>query len=895
MNNYLDSKEKIIEELGSNIETGLSSEGVLESKALYGENAFSQEKQTPLWKRILEALREPMIFILIIAAAITIGVNVFKILNGQHGEFIESVGILIAISLSTFITLYMEGRSKKAFEALNKMKENIAIKTLRNGQITLIPQKDLVVGDIILVETGDKIPVDARLLFSTDLQADESALTGESLAVSKDSERKIKLENTPLAERFNMIYGGTYITAGSGKAIITQVGDSTEFGKIADELKRQDKTTTPLQEKLTKLGKTISYLGISLATFIFLIQFVKLYLAGTMNFDTVSETFISSIVLIVAAVPEGLPTIVAASLAINIIKMAKEKALVKNLIASETVGAINIICSDKTGTLTENKMTVVKVFQENRFINPEEVSSEKLLTNFAINSTAHLESSENGIQQFIGSPTECALLIVHDHRDKEGYLEKRKDAEITFIYPFSSEEKNMTTILHEYDKTIAYTKGSTEKIISLCSKVMTKEGPVDLNVHIKDIEEQVHYFENQAMRLIGFAHRELKESYDFGDDRREIEKEMIFDGFVVIKDPIRKEVYGAINSCRDAGIGIKMLTGDNLVTAKAIAAELGIIDKNSLVLKAANVEEMSDAELESKIDNIKVIARSTPLVKLRIVNMLKKRGNVVAVTGDGINDAPAIKSADVGIAMGITGTEVSKEASDIVLLDDSFATIVKAVQWGRGIYENFQRFIQFQLTVNVASVLVIVTTILIGLKSPFNAIQILWINLIMDGPPALTLGLEPIRGDLLKNKPTKRDAGIVTKNMMSNILVNGIFMSAVILFQETNNFLGASAENRGSVVFTLFVLFQLINAFNSRELGLKSVIKNLKNNKIMLLVFGGTFLLQVFITQFGGEAFNTAPMELVMWLKVIATAFSVLFLSEGVKGIKRLIQRGKKS
>lgn len=892
MNSYLDSKEKIIQELGSNQELGLSDQDVIESRNLYGENAFSQEKPISLFKRIIEALKEPMIFILIIAAIITIGVNVFKVFNGQHAEFVESVGIIIAISLSTTITIVMEGRSKKAFEALNKIKENIAIKTLRNGAITLVPQKELVVGDIIQIETGDKIPVDARLLESVDLQVDESSLTGESLAVNKNSKIKIKNEQTPLAERFNMVYGGTFITAGNGTAIVTQVGDSTEFGKIADELKKQDKSTMPLQEKLAKLGKAISVLGIGLAMFIFLIQLIRLYLENNITFDTVSETFITSIVLIVAAVPEGLPTIVAASLAINIMKMAKENALVKNLIASETVGAINIICSDKTGTLTENKMTVIKVFEDCKFINPEDMKSENLFTNFALNTTAHLEIQENGKFNFIGSPTEGAILVVHDKVRKDSYNDVRKDANIVHTYPFSSEEKKMTTIIEKDGKVLAFTKGSTEKVLSLCKRVVTCDGIKDISEEIKNIEEQVHYFESQAMRLIGFAHKELVEKHDYENDKKIIETDMIFDGFVVIKDPIRKEVYSAINSCRDAGVSIKMLTGDNLITAKAIAAELGIIDKNSLVLKASDVENMSDKELEEKIDNIRVIARSTPLVKLRIVKMLKKKGNVVAVTGDGINDAPALKSSDVGIAMGITGTEVSKEASDIVLLDDSFATIVKAIHWGRGIYENFQRFLQFQLAVNLSSVIVILTTILIGFKAPFTAIQILWINLIMDGPPALTLGLEPIRNDLMKNKPITRNASIVTGTMLSNIVINGLFVSVVIIAQEIYNFLGATDTNQGTVTFTLFVLFQLFNAFNSRELGNSSIFKHMTNNKTMLIVFAGTFLLQFVITQIGGYAFGTVALDLVMWVKIVATALTIIVVGELVKFIRlRLVKK----
>ncbi|MDD2370567.1 MAG: calcium-translocating P-type ATPase, PMCA-type [Firmicutes bacterium] len=889
MNSYLDSQEKIIKELGSNPELGLNEQDVLESRSLYGENSFSKEKPLSLFIRIKKALLEPMIFILIIAAIITISVNIFKLFNGQHAEFVESIGILIAITLSTSITIIMEGRSKKAFEALNKIKENIAIKTYRNGVITLVAQKDLVVGDIILIETGDKIPVDARLLESINLQVDESSLTGESDPVDKKSDLIIENEHTPLAERYNMIYGGTFISAGMGKAIVTQVGDSTEFGKIADELKKQDKTTTPLQEKLSKLGKAISVIGIGLATFIFLIQLIKLYLVGNINFDTISETFITSIVLIVAAVPEGLPTIVAASLAINIMKMAKENALVKNLVASETVGAVNIICSDKTGTLTENKMTVIKVFENSNFINPNDMKSDLLLRNFALNTSAHLELDKKGNMKFIGSPTEGALLVVHDNVSNETYSQIRKTSNIEHVYSFSSEQKKMTTIENADGKLIAFTKGSTEKILSFCDKVMTKDGIMDIYEQIEYIEEQVHYFESQAMRLIGFAHKELSDKYNFDIDENEIESKMIFDGFVVIKDPIRKEVYGAINSCRDAGISVKMLTGDNLVTAKAIASELGIIDENSLVLKAGIVEEMSDRELEEKIDNIKVIARSTPLVKLRIINLLKKKGNVVAVTGDGINDAPALKSSDVGIAMGITGTEVSKEASDIVLLDDSFATIVKAIHWGRGIYENFQRFLQFQLAVNLSSVIVIVTTILIGFKAPFTAVEILWINLIMDGPPALTLGLEPIRGDLMKNKPTSRNSSIVTGTMLSNIVITGLFMSFVIILQEIYNFLGASDASKSTVVFTLFVLFQLINAFNSRELGNVSILKHIGNNKTMLLVFLGTFILQFIITQFGASSFGTVPLGLNMWLKLIVTSLSIVVLGELVKFIRTRI------
>lgn len=888
MKSHFSKIEEIVAELNSDIEKGLSDIEVTESRDINGENIFTKEKGKSIFKMILEALIEPMIFILIIAAVITIGVNLFKVFNNQHAEFVESIGILIAIILSTSITIFMEGKSKKSFEALNSIKENLAVKVVRNGYITLVPQKELVVGDIIHIETGDKIPVDARLIESVGLQVDESSLTGESLPVNKSTKEIIKRENIPLAERLNMIYGGTYITGGSGKAIVTDVGDNTEFGKIAGELKKQDKTYTPLQEKLTKLSKEISFAGIGLATFILIIQLIKLYLNNSITFDNILEAFISSIILIIAIVPEGLPTIIAILLAMNIVKMAKENALVKNLVVSETIGGINIICSDKTGTLTENKMTVIKIYENGKLINPQDLEDEAMINNFGINTSAHLEVTGKEGYKSIGSPTEGALLAVHSKVSKEHYLSARKKADVVYSYPFASETKNMTTVIKEENKLKAYTKGSTEKIIHLCNKIVVDGEFKDLKDYLVGLREKIYFFENQGMRLISFAHKDLEEVYDFKKDRKKIETNMIFDGFVAIKDPVRKEVYDSINSCHSAGVSIKMLTGDNIVAAKAIANELGIIDENSLVLNAQDVEKMKDEELEWKIDRIKVIARSTPLIKLKIVNMLKKKGNIVAVTGDGINDAPAIKSADVGIAMGITGTEVSKEASDIVLLDDSFSTIVKAIKWGRGIYENFQRFIQFQLTVNLSLAIVIATIVLIGFTSPFNAIDILWINLIMDGPPALTLGLKSIRSDLMKNKPIERKASILTKSMIVNIIINGLFMSVIILLQRTTNFMRIEENEIGTAIFTLFVVFQLVNAFNSIELGSVSIFNNIISNKIMLIVFIGTFFLQVIITQFGETVFNTVPLGLVTWGKIFVIAASILLVSKAVELIIRI-------
>ncbi|MEA4852988.1 MAG: calcium-translocating P-type ATPase, PMCA-type [Christensenella sp.] len=877
---YLEPKDDLLKRLGSDETKGLSTRQITENAKKYGENSFTREKPPSLLRRIASAAAEPMIIMLILAAVIALVVNIIRAATGGHADFIECVGIFAAIFLSVVITVVMEGKSAKAFEALNRINEDILVKVTREAEVQLIPQKDLVVGDIVSIETGDKLPADGRLLESSGLLADESALTGESEPSKKDANAMIASEKTPVAERSNMLYSGCFIAGGSGRMVVTAVGDETEFGKIARELSKTGKTSTPLQEKMARLGKLITILGAIAAATVFVIQLIIFISNGTASLDTISEAFITSIVLIVAAVPEGLPTIVAVSLAINIIKMAKQNALVRKMIACETVGCINVICSDKTGTLTENRMTVTDIGLPGQKVSPEQLENEELLLNFCINGTADVR--DNGMK-YIGNPTECALLVAAGKAGMD-YREMRLSVPVNHVFPFSSETKNMTTVLERDGKYFAYTKGSPEKILSMCD--LTEK-------QMREAEAQITLFQEKARRVIAFAHREVSYREDFETHRKQIESDMHYDGFVAIMDPLRADVPEAVARSRRAGIDLKMLTGDNIVTATAIASELGILDNGQLAVEAQMLDGMSDEKLKEMLPKIRVIARSTPTVKMRVVNALKEMGNVVAVTGDGINDAPAIKNADVGIAMGISGTEVSKEASDIVLLDDSFSTIVKAVQWGRGIYENFQRFIQFQLTVNLSSVIVVLCSILAGFASPFTALQLLWINLIMDGPPALTLGLEPIREDLMERRPTARGSNIVTRGMLGRILLNGIFISAVFLCQHQWNFLGASAQQVPTVLFTLFVVFQLFNAFNSRELSDRSMFCSIGSNKLMLLVFAATFALQVFITQFGGVLFHTVPLPVDMWLKIIATALTVIAVAEIYKWIRRMASRNK--
>ncbi len=875
---YLLSREELLRKTGSDAEKGLDSEKIKASREKYGENTFKQQGRISMAKRIWDASTEPMLLMLIFAAVITLIVNTARYFTGGDYNFLECAGIFAAISLSVVITVITEGKSEKAFEALNRINEDTLIKVIRNGEPTQVAQREIVVGDIILVETGDKIVADGRLLESNELHADESALTGESVPVEKDADFVCQ-EKTPVAERSCMLYTGCFVSAGNGRLLVTGVGNDTEFGKIAQELSSIEKTTTPLQEKLDRLGKQITVMGITAAAIVFAIEIIGFIMTHQLNWSTVSDAFITSIVLIVAAVPEGLPTIVAVSLALNIIKMSKENALVKKMIACETIGCVNIICSDKTGTLTENKMTVQQIYRKGQLLKPEDIKDEVLLRNYCINSNANV-TEEDGGWSFIGNPTECSLLVAARKAGVD-YQKLRHEADVVKVFPFSSQNKDMSTIVRENGKKIIYTKGNPEKILSLCTDVSEQERA--------NIQKLMEDFQSQAGRILAFAHREIGE--DEGEDQQELEKNLCYDGFVVISDPLSPDVYGAIRKCREAGIEVKMLTGDNIRTARAIANELHMLDEGHIAVEASDIEEMSDEELKEALKKIQVIARSTPLVKMRVVKLLKECGNVVAVTGDGINDAPAIKNADVGIAMGIAGTEVTKEASDMVLLDDSFSTIVKAVQWGRGIYENFKRFIRFQLTVNVSSVVVVICSILAGFKAPFTALELLWINIIMDGPPALTLGLEPIRDDLLKRKPTRRDENIVSKKMLFKIMAVGLYISVIFMAQHFTNFLGAAEEQKDTVLFTLFVLMQLCNAFNCRELDNTPVYRNLFRNRLMLVVFAIVLALQVVITQFGSAVFETTPLPLALWGKMLLTALSVIIVSEVVKAIARLVKK----
>ncbi len=859
-----------VKELNSNIDTGLTDKGVSDSYNKYGKNRLTEKRRKGLIAKIADCLKEPMMLILLFGLILTFGINLGKFLKVGNGDFTECVGVLVAIVLSVSITLIMEGSSHKAFEALNKIYDNIAVRVIRNGKTIIISQQDVVVGDVIIVENGDKVIADGRIIECNSLTVDESALTGESHSVSKSAD-VILDDNTPLAERKNCVFSGTFVTGGGGKIIITSTGDSTEIGRIAGEL--TDSTeNTPLQQKLTKLGAIITATGIVCSLIVLCLSVIKLVLTGEFTFSNVQELIVSCIVLIVAAVPEGLPTIVAVSLALNMIKLAKENALIRKISATETAGAISVICSDKTGTITQNKMKVVSVCLSEYCLSPKNIKNDVLHQNFVCNSSAEIQIKKNK-QLFYGSGTECALLNAYlQSGAKYSCSDMRNMYPILDREPFSSEKKYMKTTIKTEKGDRCLLKGAPEYVLNKCN--LSKHQILSL---LKGMEKH----QKKARRVLCFAHY---------DNSLQDDQKFIYDGYVAIEDPIRKDVYKAVKYCKKAGIQIKILTGDNAVTAFAIAKELGVANDESNVALATDIEYLDDSSLKKVLQRITVIARSTPSLKLRIVKLLKEMGEVVAVTGDGINDAPAIKHADVGIAMGVAGSEIAKEAADIILLDDSFATVIKAISFGRNVYKNLQRFILFQLSVNLSALLFIMVCAIMGLPAPFNTFQLLWINVIMDGPPALTLGLEKASDRLMNMPPVKRTNSIVSKKMLFRILFNGIFISGVLIAQYFTNFLNAMESEKSNLLFTLFILFQLFNAFNSRELGADSVLKSFSKNKIMVLTFMSVFIVHLIIVQFCPVVFGIYPMRFEMWVKAIIISSSIILVSEFYKLLYRALK-----
>ncbi len=902
MKYFNEESSKVLNELKVDSSKGLSSIEVKERLEKYGANEFTKQEKGSIWDSIKEAITEPMMIILLAAAVI----------SALVGEVQDAIGIVCAVAVGISIGIFTEGKSQKAADALSKMTENIEVKALRNGKIVQVSKSDLVPGDIVLIETGDMVPADGRLISSIDLKVREDMLTGESEDVSKDAELIIEMENIkakdknivqdPIpAKQRNMVFGGTLIAYGRASFVVTSTGDNSQMGEIAKNLEESD-LETPLQAKLGDLGGKISKVSSAIAAVLFIIMIIKMVLAKTLTADTsgifaflqsvepVKTAFVVCVALIVAAVPEGLPTMINMTLAITMQKMAKINALVTKKEACETIGSVSVICSDKTGTLTQNRMTVEKVYLNGKFKERNELSDRNnyFIDNCLVNSTADIEKDDKEVK-YLGSATECALLLYNDACD---YVQERQSAKIAHQIPFSSKRKRMSTVIEGDEGATVLTKGAPEVILELCKYEHVNCMEVELDTdRRKEILDEIEKLQRKSMRVLGFAYRNINEEVAMASEQGTLENDLVFTGFVGIKDPLRLEVKEAVETAKKAGVSTKMLTGDNINTAIAIGEELGLLDGKHRAVEATYIDTLSDEELKKEITTISIVARSKPDTKMRIVEALQSNGEVVAVTGDGINDAPALTKADVGIAMGIAGTEVSKNAADIILTDDSFGTIVKGIKWGRGIYENFQRFIQFQITVNIIAFLTAILSVIFDFEMPFTTIQLLWVNIIMDGPPALSLGLEPVRDAVLNRKPTNRNASIITKQMIKNMIANAVYITFIIMIQMKFNILGVKLPEVGTkgpnemqtVLFAVFAFSALFNAFNCREFGTDSIFPNLTKNTIFLKIITTTAVAQIFVTEVFSGFFNAVPLSITMWLKIIILSSLIIVVNEVAK------------
>lgn len=901
MRYYNKSISETLSYLKVNSKHGLDDVDIEERKKRYGKNEFTVRDGPTFWDELSESLMEPMILILLGAA----------VLSSFVGEIHDSIGIIIAILLGISIGIVTEGKSKKAAQALSKMTENIEVKAIRNGKIIQISKNDLVPGDIVHIETGDMIPADGRLLESHDLKLREDMLTGESADVLKDAnaivdmdviygKTEIMEQDTIPAKQINMVFGGTLVAYGRGVMVVTSIGDNTEMGKIAQNL-GEDNVQTPLQIKLGKLGTKIASISGLVATLLCLYMIMEMQLKGQIQINTsgfipflqslepTKDIYMVCIALIVATVPEGLPTMINVTLAITMQKMAKINALVTKKEACETIGAVSVICSDKTGTLTQNKMKVEIAYIDGNYVDSSSYKSNSYFEeNCIINSTADIEKEDNSFK-YIGSATECALLLYHKEKD---YQNMRQSTMIASQIPFSSEKKRMTSTIVKDNQGVILCKGAPEVLLKECMYMQKGSKVIPMTNSLREnIIAEIKKLQTKSMRTLGFAYKEVSRAYieaaftsDISLDRGE---SLVFGGFVGIIDPLREGVKESINIAKNAGVSVKMLTGDNINTAKAIGEEIGLLKNGKKAVEATYIDALTDEDLMNEINDISIVARSKPDTKMRIVQALQKNGEVVAVTGDGINDAPALNKADVGIAMGISGTEVSKNAADIILTDDSFSTIVDGIKWGRGIYENFQRFIQFQLTVNIVAFAIAVISQLMGKEMPFTTIQLLWVNIIMDGPPALALGLEPVRDYVLNRKPINRKSGIIARSMAVNIFINAFLIIAIVYGQYLFNILKATPTEQPTVVFSLFAFCALFNALNCREFGLNSTIPNFFKNKLALQVILITSIAQILFTQVFKGFFNSVSLSHIMWFKIVILASTVLLLNEIVKFVLR--------
>ncbi len=871
MKHYLEKLEAVFEHLRSG-ENGLSSQEAQARLEQYGANRLEEPPKVPLWKKFLLQFADPMIIVLLVAAVVSL---VTALVEGE--SLADVFIILFVVVLNAVLGVIQENKAEKAIDALKEMTK-AKCKVLRDGALRILTSEELVVGDVILLEAGDAVPADARLIEAASLKAEESALTGESVPSDKYAETLISESGeVPLGDRSNMVYTGTTIVYGRGKAVVVATGMDTEMGKIAKAITDASDEKTPLQIKLAQLSKilTVAVLGICAVVFA-----INLITADSISGGVVLDTFMVAVSLAVAAIPEGLSAVVTIVLSIGVSKMANQNAIIRRLTAVETLGCTQIICSDKTGTLTQNKMTVVEHFTGNL----ELLCCCNSLCNDA-------EPDENG--NITGEPTEAALqqfAFLNGADKRELLLKQPRVGEA----PFDSGRKMMSTLHAFGGKVIQYTKGAPDVILSRCTKYIS---PVDGKT--KDMDDKVREailahnksMADKALRVLAAAFTIYPELPEFSSPE-DIERDMVFIGLSGMIDPVRPEVVDAVARCKGAGIRPVMITGDHIDTAVAIGKELGIISDASQALTGAQLDLISDEQLEQDIVKYSVYARVQPEHKVRIVTAWKKLGYITAMTGDGVNDAPSIKSADIGIGMGITGTDVTKGVADMILGDDNFATIVNAVEEGRRIYANVRKTIQFLLSSNLSEVLSVFIASLFGLTI-FKPIHILWINLITDSLPALGLGMEKAEGDVMTQAPRDSKEGIFAGALGIDVIWQGACISLLTL---ASFFIGNALEAGfgTTMAFVTMSMAEIVHSFNlrSRE---KSVFKLTSHNKVLWLTMAASFVLTavVVFVPFLQSAFSFMPITFWEYLLALAIGALILPISEGVKLVKRKLKESK--
>ena len=843
---------------------GLSDKEVAESRQRHGDNVLTPPERTSLWRLYIDKYNDPIIKILLVAATISLGLAVIE------NDFVEAIGIFLAIFFATTVGFYFERDAAKRFDELTALGEEQPVKVVRNDKVVEIPRREIVVDDIVVLGVGDEVPADGILFEAVDLQIDESTLTGEPI-ISKFVEVKHDGATYPS----NLALRSTMVMNGSGKMRVTSVGDATEIGKVATKATELTAVKTPLNLQLDRLAKLISKVGsaVSVLAFVGFLghDILTNPLWSTSEYlkmaEVVLKYFMMAVTLIVMAVPEGLPMAVTLALALNMRRMLKSNNLVRKLHACETMGAVTVICTDKTGTLTENKMQVgeMMVRHDNGLLDIA----------MAMNSTAELDEGKT-----IGNPTEAALLLWLREKGTD-YAKLRQGDRIVWQLPFSTEHKYMATIADMEGKRLLFVKGAPEIVMAHCNLTAEEQ---------KDIQRQLFDYQNKAMRTLAFAYKELPDTVE--ECRlKEGDNNLTLQAIAAISDPLREEVPGAVMECQSAGIDVKIVTGDTSATAIEIARQIGIWNDrlpDGAQITGPDFAALSDEEAFQRVTALKVMSRARPTDKQRLVNMLQKHGEVVAVTGDGTNDAPALNHAHVGLSLG-SGTSVAKNASDMTLIDDSFSSIVKAVQWGRSLYRNIQRFIFFQLVVNVTALLLVLGGSMIGTELPLTITQMLWVNLIMDTFAAMALASLPPESEVMKEKPRKQTDFIINRNIAWAIGIVGLLFFGLMfgLLYYFERVAGVSAEEL-TVFFTIFVMLQWWNLFNAKSLGSRrSAFHKFLSDRGLLFVLFIILAGQWLIVELGGKMFRTVPLDIETWLWIILGTSPVMIVGEIVRRIRR--------